>query len=176
MKSRDIWKLVLVATVAACIPVVVVWFQARRPLDEFSRHAKSQEEIHKIVMTQGKALIERELKQNVRDTTTYADIKARWQVIRGQMLRAGASRGEADDVLYAVRSNVSPVAYRMPAKHWPIFAKKGLAGSTPIWVVTIAWPKPPHVTREPDEPDWNSQTMMVDFKNDQQTAIFGVLP
>jgi hypothetical protein len=74
--------LLLVGTLAACLPAAVLWLQANRPLDNFSLNAQSEEEIADIVIEQGKPLIDRKLQQDVNRETSFGDITRRWQTYK----------------------------------------------------------------------------------------------
>lgn len=176
MKSgRSTQRLFVIGTLAACIPAAVVWFQANRPLPNLPLRAETDFKLLDLTYKQEQDVIDEELKKNVSTSTTYVDMRARWQVLQKQMIESGAKSTEAQEVLQSAQNSLSTVRRGMPAPHWPVFAKRGWIKNKPVWIIAAAWPYPPGTSVAPDEPTWKFQIFLIDPKDTGRVTSRGVL-
>jgi hypothetical protein len=184
-------KMLLVGTVLSAIPLVAAWFVSNRLpsvvteeqrisiLDDTTDRNPPSDGRKQLLLKleQEQRTIDNELKRSVTPSTTYVDMRARWQVIHNSMLRVGASPQEADTVIEAARRHLPTKSYGWPRPHWPVFIERGQVDNKPVWIVACAWPKAANAklginTLAPEELKWEYWLVAVDANTDQVIARF----
>lgn len=135
-KDKSTRKVVLVGLSACLFLIVAAPFFASRSLTGYS-----EDNLYQVVWSREGDAINYEVENNGSLSKTYPDMLARWNLIKQELIRAGADDATASHIVGQARGGIIRHNGTFPTAHWPVMARRGWILNKPVWIVVVKYPK-----------------------------------
>ena len=125
-------KIICIGAVATVLPLIAIPFIRSRSLT-----GASQEALFQVVWRKEERAIEHETQQNGNAYKTYGEMLARWQVLKGDLVRLGANEQLSTKI---IKNDTAWNKKTFPIAHWPVIVRRGWIINRPVWIIVTGFP------------------------------------